>query len=380
MALATVGILYDQGLAGEGLIEPAALIDHEQVMAESMALFDEAIERASGRDFNLPFAWMRVETSAEGFVRIVHSMKARYLAASARTPEERQALPWSQILADVRAGIAQDLVAHYDDDTYWHWDVGAYGTYFGWSQLSPFIYGMSDQSGNYQRWVAEPMADKSYQFPDATPVLFITPDLRFPQGGTVAEQRASETPERYFRVERPGAEHGYTWARPDRGTWRWSWYKHNRFERYWNQLDYNVVEIPVVEMRLLEAEGLYHQGDRAGAATLLNETRLSAGLSAADASGTNVSCVPKLPDGSCGGLFEMLKWEKRVEATFKGPLGVPWYFDGRGWGDLWKDTFLELPVPCEVMQAEQLGACYTYGGPGGAHAAAPSTYHWPGEG
>jgi hypothetical protein len=146
-------------------------------------------------------------------------------------------------------------------------------------------------------------------------------------------------------------------------------------------------------MRLLKAEGLYRSGaaGRAQAAAIINETRVAAGLNATDANGTNTSCVPKLPgpgqgadtapgDNRCGGLLEMLKWEYRMESTFKGPLGNGWYFNGRGWGDLWKDTPLQLPIPCAEAQVLQLVPCINnFGGAGGQHAAPLSNYKWNGE-
>ena len=134
---------------------------------------------------------------------------------------------------------------------------------------------------------------------------------------------------------------------------------------YWYDEIFYQAEIRMEEMNLLKAEGRYHKGDKAGAAALVNPTRTKWGLSATDAAGTNTSCVPKLPgpgqgydtapgNNQCGGLFEMIKWEKRMENTFHGPMGNSWYFDGRGWGDLWKDTFLHLPIPCG--EATVLGA------------------------
>jgi hypothetical protein len=246
---------------------------------------------------------------------------------------------------------------------------------------------MADQSGNFQLWNAQSLQAKSHTV-GGTPILIVTPDLRFPRGATLEAQRAA--PGLYFRVNREGSETGYTWARADRGVWRWSWYKHTRGEEYWNELQHRQPEIRLSEMRLLKAEGLYRAGNRAAAAAIVNETRVPAGLSATDANGTNTSCVPKLPgpgqgadtapgNASCGGLFEMLKWEKRMENTFKGPFGNLWFFEARGWGDLWKDSWLHLPLPCS--DAERLFLpCKTFGGAGGEGAAARSTYRWNGEG
>jgi hypothetical protein len=139
-------------------------------------------------------------------------------------------------------------------------------------------------------------------------------------------------------------------------------------------------EVYLAEMRLLKAEGLYRKGDLAGAASIVNETRTAAGLSPTDASGTNLECVPRLPDGSCGDLWEMLKWEKRMETVWTGLAGGNWFFDGRGWGDLWKDTPLQLPVPCLELELMQMTPCNSFGGPGGAVGSPGSTYNFPFEG
>ncbi len=380
---ATIALLYSEGFVVDETTDLTAAqepLPYDQLMDVAMGYFDQAISEAQGKSWTLPPEWMRAALPASDFIKVVHSFKARYMSMSARTAAERQALPWAQIMSDIDAGITSDFVANYDDDTAWHWDAGGYDTYYGWSEVAYFIWGMADQSGRFQQWNSLSLSAKSYQFGDNDPVLIITPDQRFPQGNTIEEQRASDGPERYIRIQRPGVETGYTWARPDRGTWRWSWYKHNRFENYWDNLEYDVIEIPMVEMRLDKAEGLFYQGNLSGAADIINETRTAAGLNATDAAGTNSSCVPKLPDGSCGNLWEMLKWEKRVEATFKGPFAAPWFFDSRGWGDLWKDTFVQLPIPCGEAQVLQILPCESFGGPGGEGAAPMSTYKWNGEG
>jgi hypothetical protein len=109
-------------------------------------------------------------------------------------------------------------------------------------------------------------------------------------------------------------------------------------------------------------------------ASIVNETRVAAGLNATDAAGLNTSCVPKLPNGSCGDLWEMFKWEKRLETHFMGtPLRNGWWFDGRGWGDLMEGTLMQLPVPYREMQL-LLEQPYNLGGVGGNSAAPVGTY------
>lgn len=386
LAHATVALLYDQGFVVDETRDPTAREDplpFPALMDRALAYLEEAAALAEGARWAIPEGWLTRSLTGPELACAARSWKARYRAANARTPAERAAVDWAAVLADVDAGITTDFALHMDYINGWHNDVLGYGTYPGWSQLGFFIYGMADQSGSYQRWDGADLVGwqagggRKDVVLDGRPVLIVTPDLRFPRGSTVEAQRLA--PGRYFRITAEGGETGGTWARPDRGTWRWSWYKHVRGEDYWSGTAYLQPEIRLSEMRLLKAEALYHLGDRAGAAALVNETRVAAGLSSTDAAGTNASCVPRLPDGRCGGLLEMLKWEKRMENTFRGPLGNLWFFDGRGWGDLWRGTFLHLPVPCR--EARILGMpCDVTGGPSGRDGAPTSVYRWRGEG
>lgn len=387
MAHATVAVLFQEGFVVDettDLLEAQESIPHDELMAVAMGYFDQAISLSSGASWTLEESWMKAALSGPELARVAHSMKARYQAADARTPAERAALNWSGIVADIDAGISSDFVAYYDDYGGWSWDAGGYGTYYGWSQAAYFIWGMADQGGDYQTWNSTALDSKSHTI-DGNEILIVTPDLRFPQGATVAEQRESQSAyarygdKPYFRVNYE-SESGGTWARPDRGKWRWSWYKHNRYEGYWMLEDFNIKEILMVEMDLLRAEARYRQGDMGGAAAIINVTRTAAGLDATNAAGANADCVPKLPNGSCGDLWEMLKWEKRIETAFTGPFAVGFFFDSRGWGDLWKDTWVELAIPCAEAQVLQILPCTTTGGPGGEGAAPLSTYQWNGEG
>ncbi len=379
LAHATIAVLFSEGFIVDettDLTKPQEPVGYNEMMAKALGYFDAAAAEAAGKTWSIPASWMTVSVPAATFARLAKSMKARYGSAVARTPAERAALNWTQIQSDAEAGITSDFFMVYDWDTGWEQAVLEYGTYYGWSQMAYFIYGMADQSGNYQLWNSTPLADKSYNI-GGKDILIVTPDKRFPQGSTVAAQRLSQGS--YFRVKW-ASEAGNTWARPDRGKWRWSWYNHTRGDDYAMDGVFEQAEMWVTELRLIKAEALFRKGDKAGAAAIINETRVAAGLNPTDANGTNTSCVPKLPNGQCGDLFEMLKWEYRMESTFKGPLGNGWYFNGRGWGDLWIGTPLQLPIPCAEAQVLQLLPCVNnFGGSGGESAAPLSTYKWNGE-
>jgi hypothetical protein len=89
--------------------------------------------------------------------------------------------------------------------------------------------------------------------------------------------------------------------------------------------------------------------------------------------------VPKLPNGSCGDLFEMLLWETRMETWLTGPYRANWYFLGRGSNSLFRGTPLQFPIPAEQIQVSGLGDPYTFGGVGGQSSAPTSRYNWNGE-
>lgn len=381
LAHASLATLYDQAFIVDettDITTPQTAVPYGQVMDKALALLDEAATLAAGATFTLPPSWMSKEVTSATLSRLAYSYKARYRAAVARTPEERQAVNWDAVIADVDRGITAHWAMAIENSNWGAFGTGWYVQTNGatWSQLSYYIGGMADQSGRYQRWLGYPLADRHPNLGGnaADPFIIITPDLRFPQGATLAAQRAA--PGKYYIA----ATTTGMWGQPARGTWRWSYYLPNRFAAWLASFagapDY--IWVNVDEMRLLKAEGLFRKGDLAGAAALINVTRTANGLNATDAAGTNTSCVPKLPNGQCGNLFEMLKWEKRLETIGQGLFTAPWYFDSRGWGDLYIGTQLEFPMPCREAQV-LLMSCYTFGGVGGTRASTGSSYDWPDE-
>jgi hypothetical protein len=374
---ATIAIAYDQGWVIDettDVLAPGEPLAYAELMEVAMDFFDEAISLAGQGDFELPETWMQREgVDAAELAQFAHSMKARYRALTPRTPAEREAVAWAQVIADVDAGITEDFVVFADNNAGWFSAVYYYNQP-GWAELPYFIFGMADQSGNVQNWFDLPMGDK-HPIVDGVSTLIITPDLRFPQGATLDAQRAN--PGTYIGAP---SDIGSVWAQPGRGTWRWSYYRHIKHAAYSSAVAVgDLPEITLREMQLLKAEALLRTNSAAAAATIINETRVANGLSATDAAGTNTSCVPRLPGGACGDLLEMLKWEKRLETAMYGPLTVGFFFDARGWGDLWVGTPLQFPAPCQDLEILGLTPCYAFGGPGGDMASPGSTYNWPHE-
>lgn len=345
-----LAIHYDQGIIYDETSDPEALelSPYGEVMAAALGYMDRALGYTTTA-FNVPEEWVPgVGLDNQSLARLIHSYKARFRAEVARTTAEREAVNWAQVIADVDAGRQEDF-APMMDNVNWRRMMHVYHSFYGaWNAMPYFIHGMADQSGRYQAWRQASVMDRE-------PFLIETPDQRFPQGSTQAEQQAN--PGKYIRWS-PVSE-----VRPERGKWRWSMYNDWRNIDFYTAPDRWIGRIPELtasEMRLLKAEGLLRTGNAAAAADLINVTRVAhGGLSAADAAGTNTSCVPKLPNSSCGNLLEMLKWEKRMETW--GTRFGSWYFDSRGWGDLAEGTALHWPVPAKELNVLQI-PINTHGG------------------
>jgi hypothetical protein len=400
LAHGDIALVYDRGYVVD---EKVAVIDesgapillgepvpYAQVMAAALGYFDQAIAAANAAPAGttIPRDWTGTpaDITMPQLVQIINSFKARYRANVARTPQERAAVNWALVLAETGAGLKTDYVND-SGVVFQSWLGFNIGYFYAWAstwqQITYFMYGMADQSGNYQKWLATPLADRNPTFADNAPVLIITPDLRFPQGATIAAQVNNWG--KYVGIRRAGTPPNATvnnaaqYTSADRGTWRWSQYYTTMFDATSGCQAGMCTEIDYDEMRLLAAEAHFRQGNLQAAADSINVTRAVNGLNPTNAAGLNTSCVPKLPNGTCGNLFEMLKWESRMETWQRGPYASSWFFNGRGWGDLIIGTPLQFPIPADQLQVLGLGAAYTFGGVGGTMAAPKSSYNFPGE-
>ncbi|HEX4681866.1 MAG TPA: hypothetical protein VH277_04100, partial [Gemmatimonadaceae bacterium] len=411
ISLGYLALIYDSSAVVSALTkgdDPGKLVGYKEVLDSSNAALQRAMDlantTASGQNgFPIPAAWIPSPTSytADQFVRLIRSYRAMFNSDVARTPAERAALNWDNIIADAANGIPADMYqitsttqgpgggwrAIYDGGSTWH-------------QMTPFIIGMADTSGNYDAWLRQGMNDRG-----AGNVGFTlsTPDMRFPQGDTRAAQQAdfriqdcevagTLSCKRYF-TNRPNGSDQFTG-----NGWGWSNYDFNRFHGWnikgdaGNPRNGTLLFFPKAVNDMILAEGYIRKGQFAQAAALINATRTTNGklpaITAPDAT-TPVpggsACVPRVPTGpsgptTCGNMMEALKWEKRVEGAFV-QFGS-WYFNSRGWGDLAEGTPLFWAVPFEDLLSRGYTPDKVYGaGPGAGNApssaAAKSTsYGW----
>lgn len=407
LSIGYVSLMYDSGSVvtdETGAEDAGELVSYKVLADSSNAAFQRAIDltnlAATGSEgFPLPTTWIPSPTSftkAE-FVKLIRSYRARFRANVARTPAERATVDWAAVVADAQNGITADHLittsTTLGPGNSWR---QRYFTVGLWHQMPPFFIGMADVSGAYATWIAKPLSERGTD----QPFFMVTPDLRFPQGTTRAAQNAdfaktscnaaSTVCKRYFENRVPGGDQN---SGLGLGL---SNYDFVRFQS-WNvsgdgtARNGNTPFMMKAEVDLLQAEGLYRQGNFAAAGALVNITRTRNGLPAITTFDANTAvpggatdCVPKVPVApfnvvACGKLLDALKYEKRIETAYT--HYAPWFLDGRGWGELPKDTPLFWAVPYQDLQARGRSTADIYGtGPGPGNApgstAATSVYGW----
>lgn len=421
-------IRADDPFTSAGTAEPGELSSYVDVMAEALSALDASIAAANASisaggtgGFPLPSGWMFTVSPMTGpeFIKVVRSYAARLRAQVARTPAERAAVNWDQVIADAQAGITADhritTSTVTGPNNAWVGQTYAYAT---WHQLSPFIWGMADNSGSYAAWIATPLSSRG----QGTPFFMTTPDQRFPQGADRTAQRAdfaltqctnaNQVCKRYFLNRATSDPPGNNWGASQYDAARhYSWRTSGGTAPQSGPFPF----ILLAEINLLEAEGHYRKGNFAAAGALINRTRTACGPGGVPAGCTTrpvgngvtgdpggglpaitvfdattvvpggANCVPKTPVNAdnagggtvtCGNLWEALKWEKRVETAFTHWGG--WFLDSRGWGDLAETVPFHWAPPFEELQSRfRIGAqIYSTGGPNPTGGAAKSGYGW----
>lgn len=391
VSLGYLSLVYDSAGVPRPTDGPAdipPLEGYMDVNAEAIAAFDSALAYASKAGVPaLPGQWLKgpnaSDVSMSEFQRIIRSFRARMRAGVARNPTERAAVDWNAVIADATNGIQSDFMINMNPSQGWDYAWLATTLHFrdvNWHQMTPYIIGMADVSGAYDNWLATPRDQR-------TPFTIVTPDKRFPQGSTRAEQQRPADDDdkplpagQYFRNRNSGKDNAAL-------GWQNSQYDHYR-HRGWADAS-RIGAFPfftVAENDMLAAEGYIRTGQIAQAAQLIDKTRVKNGLpaltgavaSANDPVPGGNQCVPRVPDPAagykatkCGDIMEAMKWEKRMETAYT-TYGA-WFFDSRGWGDLPEGTAVHWPVPFQEANARRMTP-YNFGGIGGQGAAGPSTY------
>jgi len=327
------------------------------VVTEAIKQLDSAIAIGQRSNFSFPAdGWMFKAMNRTQFIQLANSFAARLMVYSARTADERAAVDWNEVIQRIDDGITADFAPEAVPDILWDdWKrlvarVRNTARPSDFGRPSYWVVGPADSAQGFVNWVATPVANRvAFQVR--------TTDRRIQGPG------GPDTPGKYVGFNQNNI---FT---ASRGTYRFSWYYFHRYGTGDSWREGPVPAMLVSEMNLLKAEGLLRQGNAAGAAALINQTRVANGeLPPVDVDGPpdEPGCVPRKLNGDCGSLWDALRYEKRIEGL--GMSGVIAFMDARGWQTLPENTILQLPVPGAELAVLQR-PLYTYGGPGGQSSA-----------
>lgn len=334
-------------------IRTPEFIDYKALNGAAIGFLDAAITTANSQPtMTFPVeSWMFQALTKDQFVRLANSFAARLLVYQARSRTERAAVNWAEVIRRVDAGIQTDFAPQAQPDI----------LFDDWKRLiartrnsrpsdfgrpSYWLIGPADSTDGWKNWVSTPN-DSRVAF------QMRTKDRRI-QGATGPTSL--------------GKYVGYNQNNifdPNRGTYRWS---HYFYRRNGVDLTYQTgpqVAMTVVEMDLLKAEALIRLGRASEAVPLINKSRVANGELppvTVDGPPNEAGCVPRKQNGTCGSLWDALRYEKGIEGL--GVSGVIAFFDARGWQTLPENTPVQLPIPGRELQTLQL-PLYTFGGPGG---------------
>ena len=361
LLLGNIALQYDRGFVlDETVADPNSLElqPYPAVMAAAQEKLATARQMAGQGSFTIPAGWMGTDAySSEQFIRLTHSYQARYMVQVARTPQERAAVNWAEVIGHVDQGVTEDFGVNLDGPS-GVWTVVLKDLMGIGSDVDLALIGPADQAGSYSAYEATPPAQKE-------PFIIDTDDRRI-HGDTPTD---------------PGV---YVHYRPNliQPAERGAWYLGNYAPWWYWDIDQTgfgfAPDLTVVEMGFLKAEAHIRMGSPALALPYVNERRVAVGqLPPADVDGVSGDrCVPRAagllakasdrPEGTCADLLQTLIYEKQIETAHL-YAGSSWY-DHRGFGTLRTGRAYQSPIPQVDLDLLDLEV-YTFGGVGGESSA-----------
>lgn len=348
-----VAIYYDKGFLVTEATDfsgEITTVPYDELMTGAIAILEQVISDCnSNAAVSLPEGWLQIANLTLGDLgKIAHSFVARFKAGVSRTRQERGAADWASIKSHASQGAP---MAPAGDGDYW-WTRTQYytGVSASWGRSDYKMLGPADKSTGYANWLGDG------------------------SDATIAGRKAYSMETDDARITGPldadGLQTQGLYAKNEyrtrliasRGLYHQTYYLFNRTRDY--AVDQGLVgpmkDINQTELDLLQAEAALRSGDAAGAATLINKTRVSNGALTAAAAGDGIGSVSDAANALDGGsLWAKYKYEKIIEGCLMHPYTG--YTDRRGWGDLVKGTPTMLAIPgkeLEILLMEN----YTFGG------------------
>lgn len=360
-SLSNLALLFDSAFVmdekSDAAIAMPRLSGYADVSAAAVERWDALIELLDGKSDTYATSVFPITTftlNSQNLGRIANTLAALTLRLTPRTPAELNALPasfWSRVLGYANNGITADVTVQGDFDN-WYSYIAYYGSSVSWMRVDYRKINRMDAMGS-----------------GGTPVHFRyrgTSDIRAPGNPGNNDQRLGDG----------GAGRDYQYVGTvlgdaSRGVWMQSAYYHARYAGHSRDAA-TAARTPVpyilkAENDLLVAEALIKSGgNRANAATLINNTRVGRGglspLTGAESDATLLAAIDherdvELANTNAFDLF-YARSAPVVSPLAANPLG----------GRLQNGTVRHLPVPAQEL--ETLGKpVYTYGGVVGSSMA-----------
>ena len=361
-------------------------VDYNGMFSYAMGKLDAAESAARGASFTLDDRWINGNPwDNNQWADYLVSWKARCAANLPRTDAEAAGANWGQIISNAQNGIADVVVTGEDSSSDSPWFDGLKSLMQEnetWHRMHMDWVGMADQSGEYQDWLSFPTEQRTARR------MAFGEDMRFPPSnengvtsGVVSPSIASFGPRSRYNST--------IIFRPERGTYRQSHYGDLRYDAYTQSCSFcffgAMEHMTMQEMEGYIAEGHYRMGNFAGAAEIVNKTRMEAGLPAAPANPTDAvpssgagECTPRKRydvQGRCGNLRDAM-WFEHFENVFNVFGGLE-FWHGRRNDILPAGTGLHLPIPASDLEVLQRDV-YTFGGGGPSSAGDPTPAIVPG--
>ena len=344
----SLSTIYDKAIFFDETTDfsnPLSMKDYTELNDLAIGYLKKSIAISDTSDYDIPKEWMKVEHYTNDSLKALsHSFIARYTSAIARTQAERNALDWTEVKSNAEKGITFSPVG---DGDYW-WSRTQYyaGVSASWGRSDYKMLGPADKSTGYANWLGTSVNNRA-AFTMETDDARITGPLDADDKQTQGLYALNEYRTRLIA---------------SRGTYHQTYYLFNRTRDY--AVDQGLVgpmkDINQSELDLLQAEAALRSGDAAGAATLINKTRVSNGALTAAAAGDGIGSVSEAANALDGGsLWAKYKYEAILENCYMHPYTT--YTLRRGWGDLVKGTLTMFPIPGDILEYMLLDY-YTFGG------------------
>lgn len=330
-----VGLVFDKAYISD---ENSTQDDLANLPASSyMESIHKAVEQLENtilicqtNDFVVPAGWVGdKDLTSSDLEKIAHTYIARFLVYSARNLSETNAVDWATVLTHTQAGIDTDFNVYESkglgdssaDNGLW---ISWYKRYMArpdWGKVDMRVVNILDNT-QPANWPAEGI--------DA-----------MPNGGVIRSADARVASDFMFNSAN---------NRPDRGIYRWSTYRYQRFDDLINaRMAGDVVMVRKAENDLLMAEAYLKLGNLTEASNVINNgTRVTRGhLPTIGATEVEIT--------------KALFYERTVELPLTG-MGLE-YFDMRRNDQLQDGSLLHFPVPAQQNLTIQLpDPYYTFGG------------------